>query len=281
MNHKRGRSTTKSTMTGRFLFLVVIGLVLFSSLFFTPYLRPLFAQSSESEGAERLELPLIENPEAIIEREFYTLQYNEKFEQADWVAYELTREEVMGETKRKDSFKPDDLVETGSAELQDYKGSGYDRGHLAPAADMKMSKESMSDSFYMSNMSPQAPSFNRGIWAKLEGCVRTWADQNGAIYIVTGPILVKDEYPTIGENQVAVPEFYFKVILDYRQPELKAIGFILPNTKISQPLEDYAVTIDQAEEATGLDFFVALPDEVEAELEGTSDIELWEFKRYR
>jgi endonuclease G len=125
--------------------------------------------------AQSLEIPAITNPDAVIEKDFYILQYNEQFEQADWVAYELTRDEVMGSTDRKDSFKTDTEIGTGSATLADYRGSGYDRGHLAPAADMKMSALSMSDSFYMSNMSPQHPSFNRGIWSKLESYVRTWA----------------------------------------------------------------------------------------------------------
>ncbi len=146
------------------------------------------------------------------------MQYNEKFEHADWVAYELTKTEVMGLIKRRDSFKEDPEVTTGSVSLADYKGSGY----MAPAADMKMSPLLTSESFYMSNVSPQIQSFKGGIWAQLESMVRTWAYDNYYILVVTGPVLTEDWYPIIGENEVAVPEYYNKVILDLNNP--KAIG---------------------------------------------------------
>ncbi len=220
--------------------------------------------------------PLVTNKDAYIEKSFYELQYNEKFEQADWVAYELTKAEVMGQTKRRDSFKEDPEVTTGSASLADYKGSGYSRGHMAPAADMKMSSLSMSESFYMSNMSPQIQSFNGGIWAQLESMVRTWAYEYDNIFVVTGPVLTEDWYPTIGENEVAVPEFYYKVILDFNNP--KAIGFILPHEKGTRSIESYAMSIDDVEEFTGVDFFPALAVfDMEEEIESEFDVSLWNF----
>ena len=230
--------------------------------------------------AQSLEVPTISNPEAVIAKDFYILQYDEKYEQADWVAYELTRDEVMGPIERNDSFKSDPSILTGSATLEDYKGSGYDRGHLVPAADMKMSAQSMSDSFFLSNMSPQAPGFNRGIWSKLESCVRTWAYDNQSIYIVTGPVLTKDVYPIIGTDEVAVPEYYYKVILDYTEPEIKAIGFILPNEKASEPLQSFAVSVDEVEAFTGIDFYPRLADDQEMEIESTFDTSLWSFKQF-
>ena len=120
------------------------------------------------------------------------------------------------------------MISTGSASLPDYKGSGYDRGHLAPAGDMKWSTTAMSESFYMSNMSPQEPSFNRGIWNRLESQVRRWAIDNGSVYIATGGVLT-DGLKTLGSNSVSVPQYYFKVILDYQEPDIKGIGFIIPN----------------------------------------------------
>lgn len=228
-------------------------------------------------SAQSLEIPFVTNPDAVVEREFYTLQYNEVFEQADWVAYELTLEEVEGRVDRKDAFRSDPEVSTASASLKDYKGSGYDRGHLAPAADMKMTAQSMADSFYMSNMSPQSPSLNRGIWKELEGKVRKWAVENGAVYIVTGPVLTEDSYPVIGPNKVAVPDYYYKVILDYREPELKGIAFILPNRRREGDLEEFAMTIDEAEELTGLDFFPLLPDDAEDEIESSLTLPFWGF----
>lgn len=228
--------------------------------------------------SQTIELPAYTGK--IIQKENYTLKYNEKFEQAEWVAYELTSDEVLGNTKRKDSFKADTGISTGSASLKDYKGSGYDRGHLAPAADMKMSSGSMRESFFMSNMSPQLPGFNRGIWAKLESYVRTWAFDNESIYVVTGPVLTKDTYPTIGDNEVAIPEYYYKVIIDYTGVEVKGIGFILPNSKGSKPLQEYAVTINDVEEFTGIDFYPALPDTIEESLESAVNTSLWSFKQF-
>jgi len=178
---------------------------------------------------------------------------------------------------RTNDFRIDYKVKTGSASLSDYKGSGYDRGHLAPAADFKWSSTVMSESFFMSNMSPQHPSFNRGIWKKLEGSVRNWADDNGEIHVVTGPIL-NEQFSTIGYNKVSIPNYYYKVILDYREPELKGIGFILPNQKSNSSLQSFAVTIDEVERKTGIDFYHALPDEIENQIESTIDVRKWSFR---
>ena len=130
-------------------------------------------------------LPSHTSNHQIIEHSAYILQYNEKYEHAEWVIYLLTQDRVADSFERTDNFRPDPKVITGSASLADYKGSGYDRGHLAPAADMKWSENVMSESFFMSNMSPQKPGFNRGIWKSLESIVRTWAIENNEIYIVT------------------------------------------------------------------------------------------------
>ena len=231
--------------------------------------------------SEPLELPGFTNDQAVIYREFYTLEYAELYEQARWVAYELTREEVMGDTSRKDSFKSDNLIPTGSAALSDYAGSGYDRGHLAPAADMKMSAKSMSESFYLSNMSPQDPGFNRGIWSELEACVRTWAYENETVLVVTGPVLVREDYPVIGKNAVSIPEYYYKVILDITGAEKKGIGFLLPNKKALSPLQSFAMSIDVIEELVEIDFFPGVEDSVENVLERDYDISLWSFNRFQ
>jgi endonuclease G len=224
---------------------------------------------------QKIELPKIAANEQIIYHSYYTLSYNETHEQANWVAYKLTSNQVLGTFSRKDNFRVDPKVSTGSALLSDYKGSGYDRGHLAPAADMKMSEVSMSESFYMSNMSPQHPSFNRGIWKKLEEKVRNWAMKESIIYVATGPIL-EDDLSYIGKN-VSIPNYYYKVILDYSEPEIKGIGFILPNAKSNTSLESYAVSIDKVEKSTGIDFFANLPDKIEAEIESSLNISSWNF----
>ena len=221
-----------------------------------------------------LELPTITKSDVIVKHLGYTLSYNEKHEQANWVAYELTAAETHKTVNRTNDFRPDMDVKTGSATNEDYQGSGYDRGHLAPAADMSWSAQAMEESFFYSNMSPQVPGFNRGIWKKLEEQVRQWAIENKDIYVVTGPIL-ENNLPSIGSEKVSVPRYYFKVILDYTEPELKGIGFILPNASSSLPLTSFAVSIDSVERKTGIDFFPALADEQERTIEKNICINCW------
>lgn len=219
--------------------------------------------------------PAYEANQAIIERPYYTLRYNEDHEQAMWVAYVLYADSLKQQTfERKDDFRTDPRIKTGSAELNDYKGSGYDRGHLAPAADFSYDEFALSQSFYMSNMSPQDPSFNRGIWKKLEDQVRNWALANEQVYVVTGPVLNK-QYKTIGANKVSIPEYYYKIVLDVRKPEIKAIAFLMKNEKSSAPLTSFVVTIDSVEKLTGLDFFPGISDELENALEGTTMTNKW------
>jgi len=214
----------------------------------------------------------------VIEHGSYTLSYDETHEQAEWVAYELTASEVNGRYERTDNFRRDPKVATGSASLSDYKGSGYDRGHLAPAADMSFTRGAMSESFYLSNMTPQEPSFNRGIWRSLESRVRDWAQNNGSVYVVTGGILSGSYKDEIGPNDVTVPSHYYKVILDYDGPsQSKAIAFILPNRRGTRPLKDYAVAIDEVEDRTGIDFFHELPDAMENKLEASASTGDWSF----
>ncbi|HAM77797.1 MAG TPA: hypothetical protein DCP61_01235 [Treponema sp.] len=210
----------------------------------------------------------------------YTLCYRESYEQSEWVAYSLTRSQLEHKvTGRTNDFRADTLISTGSAKPADYKGSGFDRGHLAPAADMAWSLKSAHDSFLMSNMSPQAPSFNRVIWKLLEEAVRNWAQQYGTIYVVTGPVLEKEsnEYQSIGESEVAVPEYFYKALLvfipvyaennsatgEIEAYHVQCAAFIVPNKGSGKDIYKFICSVDLAEERTGLDFFANLPDEVE------------------
>jgi len=236
----------------------------------------LIAISCQFAYCQEILLPEINPNDIIVNHYAYTLNYNEEHEQAERVAYYLTKDRVYGTMKRTNDFRPDSKVKTGSATLADYKGSGYDRGHLAPAADMKWLATAMSESFYMSNMSPQRPGFNRGIWKRLEQLVRSWAIECEQIYIVTGPVL-KGSFKSIGLNQISVPECYYKVVLNYKKPELKGIGLILANTSSKKPLRNYAVTIDYIESITGIDFFVDLLDNVEEVIESNLDLNKWSF----
>ena len=149
---------------------------------------------------------------------------------------------------------------------------------------MGFSERAMSETFYMSNMSPQIRNFNMGVWRELEEQVRDWARKYKHLYVVTGPILTQKEFDRIGKNIVTVPKNYYKVILDITQPEYKAIGFIIPNAISDEHLTEYAVTIDEIEDLTKIDFFPDLmSDDMEADLEAYIDVRRWKFseKRYQ
>ncbi len=211
---------------------------------------------------------------SIIEHSYYSLSYSEENEQAEWVYYKLSPQMTNGEASRSDNFRPDPKVKTGSATLADYAASGYDRGHLAPAGDMSFSKEAMSESFYMSNMSPQEPSFNRGAWKNLESLVRLWGSHHD-IYVVTGPIF-KNNKGSIGSNNVTIPGYYYKVIYSPSRNEM--IGFVLPNEKLpSAKLENYITSVDNIEQHTGIDFFYQLEDNIENELEKQQANSYWQY----
>lgn len=215
--------------------------------------------------------------DAVIDRHGYALGYSEQHEQPLWVSYKLTAGEVKTKkAKRSGDFRADNAVPTGSAEPEDYKGSFFDRGHLAPAADMSFSLQAMSESFYMSNMSPQRPGFNRGIWKKLEEQVRDLAVKYESLYVISGPIFDYSKMVvTIGKNKVAVPDKYFKVLLNANAANPQAIGFILPNKDIKEDIGKFAVSVDAVEKATGLDFFNALDDSDEEKLESCFDYAWW------
>ena len=210
----------------------------------------------------------------IIEHTYYTLSYSEDHEQAEWVQYTLKSEYLNPSISRTDNFRTDPLVKTTSSELLDYKGSGYDRGHLAPAADMKYNSNSMSESFFMSNMSPQNPSFNRGIWRKIEKRFRDWANIYDELVIITGPVLNGDYITSIGPNKVTVPRYYYKVAIDPEDYN-RNIAILIENKGSSEPIQNFVVSIDSLESFSGLDFLYQLDDEVENKIEMGVNIQLW------
>ena len=210
----------------------------------------------------------------LVSHKHYSLSYVEDHEQPEWVYYKLTYRMTQGSAKRKDNFRNDPLVLTESASLIDYKGSGYDRGHLAPAADMKFSEEAMSDSFFLSNMSPQTPSFNRGGWKNLETMVRNWTGIDSTLFVVTGPVF-NNYKGEIGTNKVTIPGNYYKII--YAESSHKMIAFLMPNEKLESDVGTYTVSVDSIEQLTGLDFFHQLEDDLENELEACTDWDNWDF----
>lgn len=210
----------------------------------------------------------------IIKHKYYTLAYSEENEQPAWVCYTLTKNHVGGTEPRSNNFIPDPMVSTKTADDIDYLKSGYDKGHMVPAADMSWSPEAMKETFYFSNMSPQFPSFNRGIWKKLEEKVRGWAVKFDSVKVYAGPVF-KDNIKKIGPDSVTVPGHYYKTIVVYFNSNYQGIGFILPNKKVSDQMYKYAVTIDSVERYTNLDFYNYLPNDIERKVESGLNLEQW------
>lgn len=218
----------------------------------------------------------------------YTLSYCEEDEQAEWVGYELTYSESNGKLQRNDLFTEDPDITTRSAQPYEYRDSGYDRGHLAPSADMRFDETAMNECFYMSIVSPQKKEFNAGIWNDLEMQTRSWARHFSKVYVVSGPILnikqkrklvYTDKWGKKETSKITIPEKFYKIIFDYSKPgKEKMIAFCLPNEECQGSFFDYAVTVDKIEEMTGIDFFCNLPNEVQAKYESEIDIDKWKPK---
>lgn len=238
----------------------------------------LHTPTQQAQHYDDLEIPLLltntQQRQQIIRHTGYTVSYNNELRLPNWVAYELTREEAQGTEKRSDRFVADPQAEGTTATNADYAHSGYDKGHMAPAADMKWSPAAMRESFYFSNICPQHPELNRRKWKDLEEKTRDWSIADSAIIIVCGPIIEKHS-TTIGKNQITIPGHFFKVILAPYTHPVRAIGFLFPNERATAPLRTYAVTVDSVERATGMDFFSNLPDELENVIEAEAKPNAW------
>ncbi|MBW2063347.1 MAG: DNA/RNA non-specific endonuclease [Deltaproteobacteria bacterium] len=224
-------------------------------------------------------------PQAVYERvrQGYVLAQDARLKIPLWVQYELSLNELQGPARRTDDFQPDTSIPYGyRAELEDYSGSGFDRGHMAPAGDMKRSWRVMSESFLLSNMCPQVGrGFNRNIWKNLESAIRGWVEQRGTLTIITGPIFAiqgnRVSYQVVGENHVAVPTHFYKIIVDASNPNRpEALAFMLPNENLSgRSYREFLTSIDEIEKATGLDFLSALPVAVQESLESEKASRIW------
>ena len=203
----------------------------------------------------------------VVEHTYYSLSYLEEHEQAEWVHYKLNSTMLKGEIPRKKNYTIDRKVSTGSAKTSDYTNSGFDRGHLVPAADMKMDFTSVKEAAYMSNISPQKPKFNNGVWSRLEKRIRLRAKKS-ELYITTGGVLSPADLKKIGKNNVSVPDQFYKIIYDVKNQ--KMFAYLMPNKKI-ESREKHVVTVDSIEALTGIDFYHELDDELEDKLESTKN----------
>ncbi|MCM1337606.1 MAG: DNA/RNA non-specific endonuclease [Candidatus Amulumruptor caecigallinarius] len=234
---------------------------------------PNFNGQLDSDAMTRVMMPS-DIPSQIKEYEGYTLSFNKDTHLPNWVAWELTAEEARGKGKRNGSFSTDPSVD-GCATPDDYKHTGFDRGHMAPAGDMKWSQQAMTECFYMTNMCPQVKSLNSGAWNTLEQKCRQRAEADSIVYIVTGPVPGDTPLAHIGRTHVEVPARFFKVVVSpYANPP-QGIGFLMPNAYVEGGVQHCAVTIDSVESLTGYDFFAALPDSIETVLESQCNFNRW------
>jgi len=212
----------------------------------------------------------------IVHHQGYSLSYVEAYEQAEWVAYELKKEHLSRTQFKRPYFEIDKAVKTKAAHWRNYKQSGYDRGHLCPAADRKYSQEAHDETFLTSNISPQSHGFNSGIWNALEQKVRVWSNTYDGVFVVTGGVL-KGNLKTIGAEAVAVPNYFYKILMDYNRGKPKMIAFLMAHETSGRPLSDFVVSVDQIESLTGIDFFPQLNDAIEDRLEASSSSKEWNF----
>ena len=263
--YDRFRDYVEQWTGGNFLPQSTVGHVLGSSPTATPVIADM--ELPEFDGERRSQ---------IIHHVGYTVSYNAETKIPNYVAWTLTPERFEETVSRTDKFLPDPEV-ADPVTTDDYKRSGYDRGHLCPAADNKWNEQAMEESFYMTNICPQNHNLNGGDWKELEEACRDWTMEWGKLYVVAGPILHDGQHKRIGESRVVVPDAFFKVVLC--PAPLKAVAFVYKNAAGSRPMETYARTVDEVERIAGMDFFTSLPDSLETAVEAECDWAEWQLPR--
>jgi endonuclease G len=226
--------------------------------------------------AQQYELPATGSREQLVKHTLFSLSYNEGYELASWAAYQLTPEQAKATGTFKEKFVEDPLVTTESASVKDYKDAGFIMGQLIPPEDMFTSPPAVEESFLTSNTVPQKPSFNKYVWKTIEKLIREWAKEGNILYIATGPVLKDAPFGTFGQNKISIPTRYYKVVLDATGE--RAIGFIIRSNVASGAPKSFAISIDELEKITGIDFFPELADDVEQKVEASNDFTKWNFK---
>lgn len=211
--------------------------------------------------------------EVLVKHVALVSSYNPVHRIPNYVVHVILKDILYGSQTRSNDFRPDPFIKQNMSDSTDYWNSGYDRGHMAASADFKWNKKALSESYFYSNIIPQNPQLNQNTWNKLEMQVREWAIDNSELIVVTGPV-IKDNLPKIpqGSFKVSIPEYIYKIVLNYYPPTYKAIAFLYPNKDVPYELEKHVVSIDSIEHLTGIDFFPKLDDSLENSLESENSI---------
>lgn len=268
------KSQNNKTIYTVLLLICVVGFWLFEN-FYTPD-----TYSSPNGDSSIAQMPAYMMPSsttgAIVKHDHFLLSYSEPHEQAEWVGYALKKEHLTYDDRKRPYFIEDPNVRTKSADWRNYKHSGYDRGHLCPAGDRRFSEYAYNETFYTSNISPQDREFNAGIWNQLENKIRRWVKKEGTHYVFTGGILEKN-LKGIGDEDVAVPKYFYKIIAKGNSSNIEAIAFLMPNKPSGKSIKSFVVPIDEIEQLTGIDFFKELPNEGQQKLESKVRTQNWKF----
>lgn len=257
------------------IILIAVGLIVLICRAIDRHNESARATAYVPEGALDYALMADSIPQQIIDYEGFRVSFNKENHTPNWVAWELLGTETDGQEGRTNTFWQDETVE-GCPTTRDYSNSGYDRGHLCPAADQKWSQKAMIDCFSLANMAPQDHALNAGAWQTLEKKERYWAQRDSAIVIIAGPIYSDADTKRIGEAGVRVPGAFFKVIIAPYVENPRGIGFVYPNMTSPGNMRNYAMSIDDVEKITGIDFFVNLPDDLEEEIESKWSFNEWD-----
>ncbi|PCJ98796.1 MAG: endonuclease [Flavobacteriaceae bacterium] len=265
---------TNKTIYTILIMLCMIGFWLFEN-FYTPdsYSTP------EGEGSITLvaeDFMPSSTTGVVINHNHFSFSYHEKYEQSEWVAYTLQKSHLTYDDRKRPYFIEDPKVKTKSADWRNYKGSGYDRGHLCPAGDRRFSEYAYNETFYTSNISPQDNDFNAGVWNRLEKQVRYWTKKYGTLHVVTGGVLEKG-LKTIGDEDVAIPNYFYKIVSRGSSENLIVVAFLFPHKASTEQLHTFIVSIDELEEITKIDFFEKMPDDFERKFESKSSAKEWKF----
>jgi len=257
---------------------ILIAICIIGFWAFENFYTPDTYSASEGEGVTKIEEDFFPSSTTgnIVHHNHFSLSYNEAYEQAEWVAYSLKKEQLTYDDRKRPYFIEDPKVKTKSANWRNYKGSGYDRGHLCPAGDRRFSEYAYNETFYTSNVSPQDNNFNGGIWNRLEQKIRYWTKKYNEVYVITGGVLEKG-LPTIGDEDVAIPKFFFKIIARKENKKIKVIAFLFPHKESKKAIEKFAVPVDKIEKMTGINFFEKLPVATADQLEKMVVKKGWKF----